>query len=98
MKEYTILALLSVALALFIDRRLGVNLFRRKMYYLLLAIIFGFKLLVNGYLTGQNIVLYNRRFFLGFRLGTIPAEDFLFGFSMLTMSIIFWEYFKGKEN
>lgn len=60
--------------------------------------MFLFKLLVNGYLTGQYIVMYNPRFFLNVRIGTIPIEDFLFGFSMIAMTIIFWEYFKAKEN
>jgi len=54
-------------------------------------------MLVNGYLTGKQIVMYRPQFFLGLRIGSIPLEDFLFGFSMVTMTIIFWEYFKKKQ-
>lgn len=96
MKEYTILAVLSVLVTLAVDAKSGVGILRRGQFYIFLAIIFCFKLAVNGYLTGAEIVQYGSRFFLGIRLGPIPAEDFLFGFSMVTMTIIFWEYFKAR--
>jgi lycopene cyclase domain-containing protein len=98
MKEYTILVLLSVILAVLLDIEFSTKLLQKKEFYLFLLIIVLFKFLVNGYLTGKNIVMYNPRFFLSIRLGSIPIEDFLFGFSMVTMSIIFWEYFKIKEE
>jgi len=43
-------------------------------------------------------VMYNPQFFMGIRIGTIPLEDFLFGFSMVTLSIVCWEYFKKKRE
>ncbi|MFH1363380.1 MAG: lycopene cyclase domain-containing protein [Candidatus Omnitrophota bacterium] len=92
MKEYTILAAISVLIAVGLDIVSGIRLLRRKDYYFFLVIIFGFKLLVNGYLTSK-IVIYNPRFFLGLRLFTIPLEDFLFGFSMITIALVIWEYF-----
>ncbi|MDD5429651.1 MAG: lycopene cyclase domain-containing protein [Candidatus Omnitrophica bacterium] len=95
MKEYTFLAAASVILTIFIDCKSS-KLYRRGEYYIFLAVILFFKLLVNGYLTGNNIVIYNTRFFLGFRLGSIPLEDFLFGYSMVTLTLVFWEYFKKK--
>lgn len=98
MKEYTILAMISVILAILLDLKLRVFLIRNKEFWLFLLIITFFKFLVNGFLTGQNIVMYNLRFFLGIRIGSIPIEDFLFGFSMVTITIIFWEYFKIKET
>ena len=94
MKEYTLLAFLSIIATVALDTISGVKILRRPLFYLFMAIIFFFKFLVNGYLTGANIVLYNPKFFLGIRLGSIPLEDFMFGFSMVTMTIIFWEYFK----
>jgi lycopene cyclase domain-containing protein len=94
MKEYTLLAFLSVIATVVLDTMGRVKILRRPLFYLFMAIILFFKFLVNGYLTGANIVLYNPKFFLGIRLGSIPLEDFMFGFSMITMTIIFWEYFK----
>ena len=99
MKEYTILAVVAVVATILLDRWSGVNLLRRKEYYVFLLIIAGFKLLVNGYLTGmagQAIVLYEPRFFLGLRIITIPVEDFMFGFGMVTLSVIVWERMRGN--
>lgn len=94
MKEYTLIAVSSVVLAILVDRFTGTRLLRRRLFYLFLAVILGFKFAVNGYLTGSGVVLYNREFFLGIRIGSIPLEDFLFGFSMVTLSIVFWEFFR----
>lgn len=96
MKEYTLLAIVSVAVTILVDKLTRVNILKRKLFYLFLAVIFGFKVLVNGYLTKTNIVMYNPKYFLGARLGSIPLEDFLFGFSMVTLGIILWEFFKKK--
>lgn len=97
MKEYTILAAISVLVVIWLDNILKTGLLRNKLFYLFLLVIAGFKFLVNGFLTGKNIVVYNPEYFLGFRLGTIPVEDFLFGFSMVAAAAIFWEYFKGGK-
>lgn len=96
MKEYTLLAFLSVLVTVVIDARLGVKVLLRKEFYFFLLFILFFKFLVNGYLTAAAIVIYNPRFYLGLRLGSIPIEDFFFGFSMVTLCIVFWEYFKAR--
>lgn len=96
MKEYTLLAAVSVVMICFVDNLAGTRLLKQGKFYFFLVIIFGFKLLVNGYLTGKGVVLYNPGMFLGARIGSIPLEDFLFGFSMVSTVIISWEYFKKK--
>ena len=96
MKEYAILGIISVFAAIFLDWGLETNVLRRREFYVFLVIILGFKLLVNGYLTGNNIVMYNPHFLLGQRIGSIPIEDFLFGFSMVTLTIVFWQTFKER--
>jgi lycopene cyclase domain-containing protein len=96
-KEYTLLAASSVAGALWLDRKSGQNVLRRPEFGpFALAVIF-FKLLVNGHLT-KHIVRYNPRMFMGKRIGTIPVEDFLFGFSMITLALVVWEYLLGAEK
>ena len=72
----------------------GVGFTKKPLFYLFLLVIFFFKLLVNGYLTAR-IVMYNPAEFMGLRLGTIPLEDFLFGYSMIVLSLTVWE--KAKE-
>ena len=92
-KEYTLLALLSTIAVLGIDRALGTKVTSKSVFWVFIAVMFGFKLLVNGYLTWRPIVLYGRTFLLGIRLLTIPVEDFFYGFSLITLSVVLWEYF-----
>jgi lycopene cyclase domain-containing protein len=42
--------------------------------------------------TQWPIVLYGEQQYLGIRLDTIPLEDFLFGFSLISTTIMRWEY------
>ncbi|MBU1726190.1 MAG: lycopene cyclase domain-containing protein [Candidatus Omnitrophica bacterium] len=98
MKEYTLLGIISVIATVIIDRVTGVRILERKQFYFFLVMILFFKLLVNGFLTGTNIVIYDPRFFLGFRVTSIPIEDFLFGFSMVTLTLIFWERLKREGS
>jgi len=96
MKEYTLLAILSVIGVFLLGEKVKTGIFKRKLFWLFLSVIVFFKLLVNGYLTGTNIVIYNPKFFMGIRFGSIPLEDFLFGFSMVSLTIVLWENFKKK--
>ncbi len=96
MKEYTILSVISVFIVCGIDYLSGIRLLKRSSFYIFLLIIFIMKFLVNGFLTYTEIVQYNPRFFLDIRLTSIPIEDFFFGFSMVTLTIVLWEYFKKK--
>jgi len=98
LKEYTILAAVSVLLTIFVDYKSGVRLLRKRLFYLFLLIVLSLELVVDGYLTSTGIVTYNPQFFSGIRIGSIPIEDFLFGFSMVTMTIVLWEYFRRKSK
>jgi lycopene cyclase domain-containing protein len=97
MKEYTILVVLSSVLYILLDRKLKTNLLKQKVFWLFLAIIAGFKFISNGYLT-SHIVRYNPSFNVNIRIGTIPIEDFLFGFSMIMFTIIIWEKLKNVSS
>lgn len=98
MKEYTLISVAAAVLTVLIARKSASRLFERREFYIFLLIIVFFKLLVNGYLTSRLIVIYNPRFFLNVRIGSIPVEDFLFGFSMVTMTIVLWEHFKRVHS
>ncbi|MDI6799255.1 MAG: lycopene cyclase domain-containing protein [Actinomycetota bacterium] len=97
MKEYTILAILSVVLSSYLDLKFGAKLIKKGEFHLLLLILFVFMLILNGYLTSY-IVMYDPKFFMGVRLGRIPIEDFLFGFSMTLCAINFFEFFKDRKG
>jgi lycopene cyclase domain-containing protein len=97
-KEYTVLAIMSVVVVWVLDWILETRLTRTKTFWIFITVMFGFKLLVNGYLTWRPVVRYGSEFFINIRLFTIPLEDFLFGFSLITSSVLLWEYFKEKSQ
>ena len=53
-------------------------------------------LIVNYFLTSIPIVTYNDAAFSAKRFITIPYEDFLYSFSMISLWILFYELAKGK--
>ena len=56
--------------------------------------------IVNGVLTGSwienQVVWYNNAENLGLRMGTIPAEDSIYAYSMILMNLFLFEYFSLK--
>ena len=74
------------------------NLSRFFFSYILILIPF---FIVNGALTGsitsEPVVWYNNDENLGFRLGTIPIEDTIYGLSLLFINMSLFEYFKTKK-
>ncbi|MEY3360295.1 MAG: hypothetical protein RL531_14 [Actinomycetota bacterium] len=95
MPEYTILAAVSVGAVVLLELRVfRTGLFRDPAYWIAMGICYGFMILVNGWLTKLSapIVIYDGRFNLGIRFPwDIPIEDFLFGFSMLTLTMVLWD-------
>lgn len=95
MKEYTVAAVVAavaVVAAELLWFRTGI--FRRRTYWVTMVIVFAFQILVDGWLTKRSspIVLYNPRHFLGVRFPfSIPIEDFAYGFSLVTLTIVLWE-------
>jgi lycopene cyclase domain-containing protein len=73
---------------------LRTGLFRKPAYWLSMLIVFGFQILVDGWLTklSSPIVIYDGRHTSGLRIPfDIPVEDFLFGFSLVTAVLLLWE-------
>ena len=67
------------------------GLFRRRTYWVTMAIVFGFQALVDGWLT-RRIVLYNGAQTTGVRWPfSIPVEDFAFGFALVTLTLLRWD-------
>jgi lycopene cyclase domain-containing protein len=87
-----VLATVAVCTAEVVVLRTG--LFRRRAYWLSLAIVFAFQTLVDGWLTKLSapVVIYNSRDITGLRFPfDIPIEDFLFGFALVTAVLLLWE-------
>ena len=98
-KVYTTTTFISLACTLFF-----INFFVNKKSLGKLILVYPVLLIpffiVNGILTGsclqQPVVLYNNSQNLGIRLLTIPAEDFFYGFELILLNVILYEFFKTK--
>ena len=91
---YTLPAIISViAVCLLEVKVLRTGLFRRLGFWLTMAIVLGFQVPVDGWLTKLSapIVLYNEEHTSGVRFPwDIPVEDFLFGAALVTAVLLVW--------
>jgi lycopene cyclase domain-containing protein len=94
MPEYTLLAVASVLATLAVERWwLRTGLLRTAQYWISMAIVLFFMVLVDGWLTKLSapIVRYDGAQTIGLRFPwDIPVEDFAFGFSMVTLTMLLW--------
>jgi lycopene cyclase domain-containing protein len=106
--SYTALAVVSVALALVLDRWvLRTRLTTTSTWWLSYAIVVGFQLLTNGWLTGRGIVRYDgdaivgsgRITFLGDgRVAFASVEDLAFGFALVLATCAVWVRLRGPGD
>jgi lycopene cyclase domain-containing protein len=90
-REYTVASAAGVVLAALLELLvLRTGLFRDPRYWVALAIIATFQLLVNGVLTCPPIVSYDAAEILGPRIACAPVEDLGFGFALVTTTIALW--------
>lgn len=95
---YTELAILGVLLVILVDRYLlKTRLLEKKSFWTAYAIIVFFQLITNWWLTSRNILSYSEEAIIGWRIASAPAEDLLFGFSMVTLTISLW-IFWGRRG
>ncbi len=99
---YTVPAVLAVLCVIALEFAvLRTGLFRRAAYWLTMAIVFGFQILVDGWLTKLSapIVIYDDQHTSGVRFPfDIPVEDFLFGFAMVTAVLLLWERQRSRQH
>ena len=84
-------ALGTIALELLVVRT---GIFRDRTYWISMAIVYGFMVPVDGWLTKESapIVQYRPSDTSGWRpIWDIPAEEFAYAFALLTLVIIAWE-------
>jgi lycopene cyclase domain-containing protein len=98
MMDYTILVIMGSLTVIVLDYILGTGILRQRLFWMFWLAVTVLMFIVNGYLTWRPIVIYNEAKMLGVRLFTIPLEDFFFGFSLIGLNLIIWEYFKRKEQ
>lgn len=88
---YTEAAAVAAAVAVLLDLAVfGTRVLARVAFWVSYAIVVFFQLIVNGLLTGLEIVRYNPAQILGPRIAFAPIEDLLFGFSLITVTVSLW--------
>jgi lycopene cyclase domain-containing protein len=88
---YTQLALCAVFIAVTVDLFvIKTALLKRKVFWTSYAIIVGFQLLTNWWLTSRNIVMYSPDAIIGIRIASAPIEDLLFGFALVLGVLVNW--------
>lgn len=95
-KEYTFLAIFSVGLSVLIISLINFKLFSSRAYWIYIFLTLILFLIFNFLLTSAPVVQYSSAAITGFRITTIPIEDFLFNFSMLTNYLIVYLWASKK--
>ena len=90
-KEYTSLSAFFFALSVLFDNYLGAKIFITKRFLVYFLFVSFFTLIFNGYLTWRPIVTYDEIYQIGFRIFTIPIEDFFFGYALMIFSTSIFE-------
>ena len=92
--EYTWASIVAVLVVVGIEVLwLRTGIFAKVTFWVAYAIILFFEVLVDGWLTKLSapIVTYNPDQFSGWRFPfDIPVEDYLFGFSLIVLTMILW--------
>ena len=90
-RQYTGLVLFCLGLVGLADMLLDVNLLLQPKTYLYLGIVSVLILVFNGYLTARPVVLYGEAYQIGYRILTIPLEDFGYGFTLMLFNTMLYE-------
>jgi lycopene cyclase domain-containing protein len=88
---HTTAVLIGVAATVALDLVvLRTRLLTRRVFWTAYAIVLFFQLLTNQWLTARGVFVYDPDAIIGWRIGTAPVEDFLFGFALVTQSMAWW--------
>lgn len=97
--SYSALAVTAVVAVLVVDLFVyRTRMVTRKAYWTAYAIIVFFQLLMNGVLTGLDVVVYDERAIWGPRVVYAPVEDLLFGWAMVTLTLASWAAVNRRAN
>ena len=96
---YSDIALYAVLFAVVTDLYfIRVQMITRGIFWLSYGLIFPFQLLTNRWLTSNHIVIYSPEQIIGARFAGAPVEDLLFGFSMILLTLSFWEFYRARDK
>jgi lycopene cyclase domain-containing protein len=97
--SYSALAVIAVAGVLVVDLAVyRTRMVTRRVFWVAYAIVIFFQLLMNGVLTGLDVVTYDPGAIWGPRIAYAPVEDLLFGFAMITLTLASWAAVNRRAN
>ena len=97
--SYSELAVIAVVGVLVVDLAVyRTRMVTRRVFWVAYAIVITFQLLMNGVLTGMDVVTYDERTIWGPRIAYAPVEDLLFGFAMVTLTLASWAAVNRRAN
>lgn len=95
MPAYPAFSVLAAVVVVVLELRvLRTGLFRQKAYWIAMAIVFAFQILVDGWMTKLSapLITYNPKVLSGWRWPLdIPTEEFVYAWAMLTMVMMLWD-------
>ncbi|NTU46996.1 lycopene cyclase domain-containing protein [Candidatus Roizmanbacteria bacterium] len=98
MKEYLVLDGIGFFIVLLLDGILKTHVLQRKKFWIFQFICAGLLTVVDNYLSGRPIILFSPQYLLNIHIGAVPIENYLYSFSLLTLNLILFEYFKNREK
>jgi lycopene cyclase domain-containing protein len=97
--SYSALAVSAVVAVLVVDLLVyRTRMVTRPVFWAAYAIVVVFQLLMNGVLTGLDVVVYDPGTIWGPRIAYAPVEDLLFGFAMVTLTLATWAAVNRRAN
>jgi lycopene cyclase domain-containing protein len=96
---YSELAVTAVVAVLVVDLAvLRTRMVTRRVFWVAYAIVLVFQLLMNGVLTGLDVVVYSPSAIWGPRIAYAPVEDLLFGFALVVLTLASWAAVNRRAN
>ena len=97
--SYSALAVTAVVAVLIVDLAIyRTRMVTRRVFWVAYAIVITFQLLMNGVLTGLDVVVDDPGTIWGPRIAYAPVEDLLFGFAMVTLTLASWAAVNRRAN
>ena len=97
--SYSALALAAVAGVLVVDLAVyRTRMVTRRVFWVAYVIVVFFQLLMNGVLTGLDVVTYDPGAIWGPRIAYAPVEDLLFGFALVVLTLASWAAVNRRAN
>ena len=96
---YSAIAVVVLVAVLVVDLAvLRTRMVTRRVFWVAYAIVIVFQLLMNGVLTGLDVVVYDPAAIWGPRIAYAPVEDLLFGFALVVLTLASWAAVNRRAN